>query len=55
MWLIDSVIDYDLKRNIEVASLEGNVVNGIIGMKRDANLRSLVFFHSYEDIREVLF
>jgi hypothetical protein len=33
---------------------EGNVVNGILGMKRDSNLQTLEFFHSYEDIREVL-
>jgi hypothetical protein len=53
--LIDSLIDYDRKRNMEIVKFEGNVVNGILGMKRDANLQSLVFFHSYEDIRAVLF
>jgi hypothetical protein len=34
---------------------KANVVNGVLGMKRDANLLSIVFFHSYEDTREVLF
>jgi hypothetical protein len=53
--LIDSVIDYNLKRNTEVVKVDGNVVNGILGLKRDTNLQSLLFFHSYEDIREVLF
>jgi hypothetical protein len=32
---------------------DGNVVNGTLGMKRDANLQSIVFFQSYEDVREV--
>jgi hypothetical protein len=32
---------------------DGNVVNGILGMKRDANLQLLVFFHFYDDIIEV--
>jgi hypothetical protein len=54
-YLIDSLIEYDLKRNMEIVKLEGNIPNGIIGLKRDANLQSLVFFHSYEDMREVLF
>jgi hypothetical protein len=53
--LIDSLIDYDQKRNAEIVKCEGNVVNGVVGMKRDANLQSIEFFHSYEDIREVLF
>jgi hypothetical protein len=53
--LIDSLIEYDLKRNTEIEKCEGNVVNGTLGMKRDANLQSLEFFHSYEDIKEVLF
>jgi hypothetical protein len=53
--LIDSLIDYNLKRNTEVENCDGNVVNGILGLKRDANLQSLEFFHSYEDIREVLY
>jgi hypothetical protein len=51
--LIDSVINYDLKRNREIVKWEGNVVNGILGMKRDANLKLIVFFHSYDDVREV--
>jgi hypothetical protein len=34
---------------------DGNVVNGILGLKRDGNLQLVVFFHSYDDIREVLF
>jgi hypothetical protein len=51
--LIDSVIDYDLKRNTEIVKCNGNIVNGILGMKRDANLQLLVFFHSYDDIRVV--
>jgi hypothetical protein len=55
IYLIDSLIEYDLKRNTEIVSSDGNVVNGIIGLKRDTNLQSLEFFHSYEDIREVLF
>jgi hypothetical protein len=29
-------------------------VNGIIGMKRDANLQLIEFFHSYDDATEVL-
>jgi hypothetical protein len=53
LYSIDSVIDYDFKRNTEVVKWEGNIVNGIIGMKRDTNLESLEFFHSYEDIKEV--
>jgi hypothetical protein len=53
--IIDSVIDYNLKRNTEIEKWEGNVVNGTLGMKRDANLQLLEFFLSYEDIREVLF
>jgi hypothetical protein len=53
--LIDSLIEYDLKRDAEIEKWEGNVVNGTLGLKRDANLQSLVFFHSYEDIKEVLF
>jgi hypothetical protein len=40
---------------MEIVNSDGNVVNGIIGLKRDVNLQSLEFFHSYEDIREVLF
>jgi hypothetical protein len=40
---------------MEVVEWNGNVVNGTLGMKRDVNLLSLEFFHSYEDIREVLF
>jgi hypothetical protein len=51
--LIDSLINYDLKRNAETEKWEGNVVNGTLGLKRDANLQLIVFFHSYEDIREV--
>jgi hypothetical protein len=53
--IIDSLIECDLKRNMEVVNCDGNVPNGIIGLKRDANLQSLEFFHSYEDIKEVLF
>jgi ribosome-binding ATPase YchF (GTP1/OBG family) len=52
--LIDSLIEYDQKRNTEIVNSEGNVVNGIIGLKRDANLQTIEFFHSYEDVREVL-
>jgi hypothetical protein len=52
--LIDSLIDYDLKRNTEIIKWNGNVVNGTLGMKRDANLQLLMFFHSYDDIRSVL-
>jgi hypothetical protein len=40
---------------MEIVKSEGNVVNGTLGLKRDANLQSLEFFHSYEDVREVLF
>jgi hypothetical protein len=40
---------------MEIEKWEGNVVNGTLGMKRDANLQSIEFFHSYKDIREVLF
>jgi hypothetical protein len=40
---------------MEIEKWEGNVLNGTIGMKRDANLQSLEFFHSYDDVREVLF
>jgi hypothetical protein len=29
-------------------------MNGTLGMKRDVNLQTVVFFHSYEDMREVL-
>jgi hypothetical protein len=53
--LIDSLIEYDLKRNMVIVSLEGNIVNGTLSMKRDANLQSIEFFHSYEDIGEILF
>jgi hypothetical protein len=53
IYLIDSVNDYDLRRNTEIVKLEGNVVNGIVGMKRDANLLLIEFFHTYGDIREV--
>jgi hypothetical protein len=53
--LIDFLIEYDLERNAEIEKWEGNVVNGTLGLKRDANLQSLEFFHSYEDIREVFF
>jgi hypothetical protein len=52
---IDSLIEYDLKRNAEIEKCEVNVVNGTLGMKRDANLQSLEFFHSYDDVGEVLF
>jgi hypothetical protein len=40
---------------MEVVKCDGNVVNGILGMRRDVNLQSLEFFHSYEDVREVFF
>jgi hypothetical protein len=53
--LLGSLIEYDLKRNAEIEKWEGNVVNGTLGLKRDANLQSLDFFHSYEDVKEVLF
>jgi hypothetical protein len=53
--LIDSLIEFDLKRNTEIVKCNGNVVNGTLGLKRDINLQSLEFLHSYEDIREVLF
>jgi hypothetical protein len=49
------LVEYDPKRNKEIEKCKANVVNGILGMKRDANLQSLVFFHSYESIREVYF
>jgi hypothetical protein len=39
---------------MEIVKWKGNVPNGVLGMKRDANLQSLVFFHSYDDVREVL-
>jgi hypothetical protein len=29
-------------------------VNGTLGMKRDANLQSIEFLHSYEDVKAVL-
>jgi hypothetical protein len=51
--LIDSFIDYSQKRNTEVVKWEGNVENGTLGMKRDVNLKSLEFYHSYDDIRTV--
>jgi hypothetical protein len=38
---------------MEIEKWEGNVVNGTLGMKRDANLQSIEFFHSYDDAREV--
>jgi hypothetical protein len=53
--LIDSLIDYDHKRNTKIVKWNGNVVNGTLGMKRDANLLSTEFFHSYDDTREVFF
>jgi hypothetical protein len=53
IWIIDSINCYDSERKAEIMKWEGNVVNGILGLKRDANLLSLVFFHSYDDIREV--
>jgi hypothetical protein len=53
--IIDSMVDYDLKRNAEIEKCDGNVVNGTLGLKRDANLQSLELFHSYEDVREVSF
>jgi hypothetical protein len=40
---------------MEIVKSDGNVVNGTLGMKRDANLQLIEFFHSYEDVREVLF
>jgi hypothetical protein len=40
---------------MEIVKSDGNVVNGILGLKTDANLQSLEFFHSYEDMREVFF
>jgi hypothetical protein len=52
--LLDSVIGYDFERNRKVGKWNGNVVNGILGMKRDANLQLVVFFHSYDDIIAVL-
>jgi hypothetical protein len=52
--LIDSLIDYDLKKDTEIEKWEGNVVNGALGMKRDANLQSIEFLHSYEDVKAVL-
>jgi hypothetical protein len=33
---------------------DDSVGNGLLDMKRDANLQLLVFFHSYDDVREVL-
>jgi hypothetical protein len=53
IYLIDSVIEYGLKRNTEIVNCDGNVLNGIVGMKRDINLQLLVFFHSYDDVKEV--
>jgi hypothetical protein len=52
--IIDSLIGYDFKRNRDVVKCEGNVVNGTLGLNRDANLQSLTFFLSYKDIRVVL-
>jgi hypothetical protein len=52
---IDTLVDYDLKRNTEVENCKANLVNGILGMRRDLNLQSLVFLHSYDDVREVFF
>jgi hypothetical protein len=52
--LIDSVNDYDLKRNTEIMKCYANLENGILGMKRDVNLQLLEFFHSYDDVRAVL-
>jgi hypothetical protein len=53
IYLIDSLIGYDLKRNEEIVKYEGNVMNGILGAKRDVNLQLIVFFLSYDDIRAV--
>jgi hypothetical protein len=52
--LKDSVIDYDLKRNIEIVKWDENVENGTLGIKRDANLQLLLFFHCYDDVKAVL-
>jgi hypothetical protein len=53
--LKDSLIDYNLKRNTEIVKWNGNVKNGILGMNRDISLQLIVFFHSYDDVRKVLF
>jgi hypothetical protein len=53
IYLIDSLINYDLKRNTEIVKCGGNVVNGILGMKRDTNLQLVVFLLCYDDVREV--
>jgi hypothetical protein len=50
----DSVIDYDSKRNTEIMKCDTNIENGILGMKRDANLQLVKFFYSYDDMRAVL-
>jgi predicted DNA-binding antitoxin AbrB/MazE fold protein len=55
IFIIDSLIDYDQKRNMEIVNSDGNVVKGTLGLKRDINLQTIEFLHSYEDIREVLF
>jgi hypothetical protein len=54
IYLLDSVNDYDVKRNTEIMKWNANVENGILGMRRDINLQLLQFFHSYDDIKEVL-
>jgi hypothetical protein len=51
--LIDSVINYESKRNTEIMNYDANLKNGSLDMKRDANLQLLAFFHSYDDIRAV--
>jgi hypothetical protein len=44
--LKDSYIDYEVKRNMEIVNWDVNVVNGILDLKRNANLKLVVFFHS---------
>jgi hypothetical protein len=53
IYFIDSLIEYDLKRNAEIVKCEANVMNGLVGAKRDVNLQLIVFFLSYDDIRAV--
>jgi hypothetical protein len=40
----DSLIDYNLKMNMEIEKWVGNVPNRILGMKRDANLQLILPF-----------
>jgi hypothetical protein len=52
---LDRIFDFNSLKNAEMKKWNCNIEDGLLGMKRDCNLKLIRFLDSYRDIRMVKF